>query len=111
MHILYCLYQFDINEQAQYAKIKRRAGNRGRGQGAGPDAARAAALEAGQGEAGAPEEREGQGMKLKKVAAICNAGGRYCLMDQKDENGEIVSQWLGDWGDRKSTRLNSSHAT
>lgn len=37
-------------------------------------------------------------MKLKKVAAICNAGGRYCLMDQKDENGEIVSQWLGDGG-------------
>lgn len=35
-------------------------------------------------------------MKLKKVGAICNAGGYYYLMDQKDDAGEIVGQWLGD---------------
>ena len=35
-------------------------------------------------------------MKLKKVGAICNADGRYYLMDQKDNDGEIVYQWLGD---------------
>lgn len=35
-------------------------------------------------------------MKLKKVAALCNAEGRYFLMDQKDDNGKIVSQRLGD---------------
>lgn len=35
-------------------------------------------------------------MKLKKVGAICNEDGRYYLMDQKDDDGEIVSQWLGD---------------
>lgn len=35
-------------------------------------------------------------MKLKKVGAICNAGGFYYLMDQKDAAGEIVGQWLGD---------------
>ena len=35
-------------------------------------------------------------MKLKKVGAICNADGYYYLMDQKDDDGEIVAQWLGD---------------
>lgn len=35
-------------------------------------------------------------MKLKKVGAICNADGRYYLMDKRDTDGEIVSQWLGD---------------
>lgn len=35
-------------------------------------------------------------MKLKKVGAICNAGGIFYLMDRKDADGEIVGQWLGD---------------
>ncbi len=35
-------------------------------------------------------------MKLKKVGAICNADGVYCLMDQKEADGEILYQWLGD---------------
>ena len=35
-------------------------------------------------------------MKLKKVEAICNAGGRYYLMDQRNAAGEIAGQWLGD---------------
>ena len=35
-------------------------------------------------------------MKLKKVGAICNAGGCYYLMDERDAAGEIVGQWLGD---------------
>ena len=35
-------------------------------------------------------------MKIKKVGAICNAGGYYYLMDERDAAGEIVGQWLGD---------------
>lgn len=35
-------------------------------------------------------------MKLKKVGAICNAGGRYYLINQTDADGENVYQWLGD---------------
>lgn len=35
-------------------------------------------------------------MKLKKVGAICNTSGFFYLMDQKDADGEIVYQWLGD---------------
>ena len=35
-------------------------------------------------------------MKLKKVGAICNAGGCYYLMDERDAAGEVVGQWLGD---------------
>ncbi len=35
-------------------------------------------------------------MKLKKVGAICSAGGHYRLMDERDADGEIVGQWLGD---------------
>ena len=35
-------------------------------------------------------------MKLKKVGAICNAGGCYYLINQTDADGEIVYQWLGD---------------
>lgn len=35
-------------------------------------------------------------MKLKKVGAICNADGHFYLMDQKDDEGNIVYQWLGD---------------
>lgn len=35
-------------------------------------------------------------MKIKKIGAICNAGGYYYLMDQRDDAGEIVGQWLGD---------------
>ena len=35
-------------------------------------------------------------MKLKKVGAICNADGYYYLMDERDADGEIVAQWLGD---------------
>ncbi len=35
-------------------------------------------------------------MKLKKVGAICSAGGCYYLMNQKDAAGETVYQWLGD---------------
>lgn len=35
-------------------------------------------------------------MKIKKIGAICNAEGRYYLMDQKDSAGETVYQWLGD---------------
>lgn len=35
-------------------------------------------------------------MKIKKIGAICNADGRYYLMDQKDDAGEIMYQWLGD---------------
>lgn len=35
-------------------------------------------------------------MRIKKVGAICNAGGFYYLMDQRDAAGEIVGQWLGD---------------
>lgn len=35
-------------------------------------------------------------MKLKKVGAICNAGGCYYLINQTDADGENVYQWLGD---------------
>ena len=35
-------------------------------------------------------------MRIKKVGAICNAGGCYYLMDERDAAGEIVGQWLGD---------------
>ena len=35
-------------------------------------------------------------MKIKKIGAICNAGGCYYLMDQRDAAGEAVYQWLGD---------------
>lgn len=35
-------------------------------------------------------------MKLKKVGAICNADGIFYLMDEKDADGEVVGQWLGD---------------
>lgn len=35
-------------------------------------------------------------MKLKKVAAICGKTGIFQLIDQVEENGEIVCQWLGD---------------
>ena len=35
-------------------------------------------------------------MKIKKIGAICNAGGCYYLMDQKNAAGETVYQWLGD---------------
>lgn len=35
-------------------------------------------------------------MKLKKAGAICNAGGCYYLMNQVNDTGEIVGQWLGD---------------
>lgn len=35
-------------------------------------------------------------MKLKKVGAICNAGERYYLMDQRDAGGDVLYQWLGD---------------
>ncbi len=35
-------------------------------------------------------------MKLKKVGAICSAGGCYYLINQKDAAGNIVYQWLGD---------------
>lgn len=35
-------------------------------------------------------------MKIKKIGAICNAGGAYYLMDQKNAAGETVYQWLGD---------------
>lgn len=35
-------------------------------------------------------------MRIKKVGAICNAGGYYYLMDERDDTGEIVGQWLGD---------------
>lgn len=35
-------------------------------------------------------------MKIKKIGAICNAGGCYYLMDQKNAVGETVYQWLGD---------------
>ena len=35
-------------------------------------------------------------MKLKKVGAICSAGGCYCLMDERDADGEVVGQWMGD---------------
>jgi len=35
-------------------------------------------------------------VKIKKVGAICNAGGCYYLMDQKDAAGDTVYQWLGD---------------
>lgn len=37
-------------------------------------------------------------MSIKKVGAICNADGRYYLMDQKDDAGEIMYQWLGSGG-------------
>jgi hypothetical protein len=29
-------------------------------------------------------------VKIKKIGAICNADGRYYLMDQKDDAGEIM---------------------
>lgn len=35
-------------------------------------------------------------MRIKKVGAICNAGGYYYLLDERDATGEIVGQWLGD---------------
>ena len=35
-------------------------------------------------------------MRIKKVGAICNAGGCYYLMDERDAAGEVVGQWLGD---------------
>ena len=35
-------------------------------------------------------------MKLKKVAAICDKSGTFKLLDQVDENGEFICQWLGD---------------
>ena len=35
-------------------------------------------------------------MRIKKVGAICNAGGYYYLMDERDAAGEVVGQWLGD---------------
>jgi len=35
-------------------------------------------------------------VKLKKVGAICNAGGCYYLINQTDADGENVYQWLGD---------------
>ena len=35
-------------------------------------------------------------MKIKKIGAICNAGGYYYLMDQRDDAGEVMYQWLGD---------------
>lgn len=35
-------------------------------------------------------------MKIKKIGAICNADGRYYLMNQRDSAGEIAYQWLGD---------------
>lgn len=35
-------------------------------------------------------------MKLKKVAAICGQTGMFHLLDQVDEDGEVVRQWLGD---------------
>ena len=35
-------------------------------------------------------------MKLKKVAATCDKSGTFKLLDQVDENGEFICQWLGD---------------
>ncbi len=35
-------------------------------------------------------------MKLKKVGAICSAGGCYYLTNQKNSAGDTVYQWLGD---------------
>ena len=35
-------------------------------------------------------------MKIKKIGTICNAGGYYYLMDQRDDAGEVMCQWLGD---------------
>ncbi len=35
-------------------------------------------------------------MRIKKVGAICNAGGCYYLMDERDAAGKVVGQWLGD---------------
>lgn len=35
-------------------------------------------------------------MKIKKIGAICNAGGVYYLMNQRDYAGEVRYQWLGD---------------
>lgn len=35
-------------------------------------------------------------MKLKKVAALCNAVGRYTLWNQVDREGTVEVQWLGD---------------
>lgn len=35
-------------------------------------------------------------MRMKKIAALCNAEKRYYLMNQKNAAGETVYQWLGD---------------
>ena len=35
-------------------------------------------------------------MKLKKVAALCAKRGAFYLLDEVEENGELIRQWLGD---------------
>lgn len=37
-------------------------------------------------------------MKLKKVAALCSRQGVFHLYDEVDDDGELVRQWLGDYG-------------
>lgn len=35
-------------------------------------------------------------MKIKAIARICAQGGRIIIFDQKDEDGEVTLQWIGD---------------